>query len=140
MSALRAPFPWFGGKRRVAPEVWERFGDVPNYVEPFFGSGAVLLGRPAKHAAKTPGQTFTVDNWRLESDAAQLSSREKVAAQKWACEHGYLTALGETLDGEWCALSRRTRHEAGKGRWVELFEVLRVPAPAWSDGLFEVAL
>ena len=26
------------------------------------------------------------------------------------------------------------------GRWVELFEVLRVPAPAWSDGLFEVAL
>ena len=39
-AALRAPFPWFGGKRRVAPEVWERFGDVPNYVEPFFGSGA----------------------------------------------------------------------------------------------------
>lgn len=31
MSALRAPFPWFGGKRRVAPEVWERFGDVPDY-------------------------------------------------------------------------------------------------------------
>jgi len=50
--SYQAPFPWFGGKRRVAPEVWERFGDVPNYVEPFFGSGAVLLGRPAKHAAK----------------------------------------------------------------------------------------
>jgi DNA adenine methylase len=30
----------------VAPEVWARFGDVANYVEPFFGSGAVLLGRP----------------------------------------------------------------------------------------------
>lgn len=53
MSAphLRAPFPWFGGKSRVAPLVWERFGNVPNYVEPFFGSGAVLLGRP--HAPKT---------------------------------------------------------------------------------------
>ena len=49
---LQAPFPWFGGKRRVAPEVWARFGDVDNYVEPFFGSGAVLLNRPAKHAAK----------------------------------------------------------------------------------------
>ncbi len=47
MSAdLRAPFPWFGGKSRVADVVWERFGDVRNYVEPFFGSGAVLLGRP----------------------------------------------------------------------------------------------
>lgn len=44
---LCAPFPWFGGKSRVAPVVWERFGDVANYVEPFFGSGAVLLGAPA---------------------------------------------------------------------------------------------
>jgi hypothetical protein len=43
---LKAPFPWFGGKSRVAALVWERFGDVPNYVEPFFGSGAVLLARP----------------------------------------------------------------------------------------------
>ena len=45
-SYPRAPFPWFGGKSRVADVVWERFGDVRNYVEPFFGSGAVLLGRP----------------------------------------------------------------------------------------------
>jgi hypothetical protein len=49
---VKAPFPWFGGKSRVAPEVWQRFGDVPNYVEPFAGSLAVLLGRPDKHAAK----------------------------------------------------------------------------------------
>ncbi len=46
MPDLLAPFPWFGGKSRVASLVWERFGDVRNYVEPFFGSGAVLLGRP----------------------------------------------------------------------------------------------
>ncbi len=44
---LKAPFPWFGGKSRVAGEVWKRFGsDVGNYIEPFFGTGAVLLGRP----------------------------------------------------------------------------------------------
>ena len=43
---LKAPFPWFGGKSRVAPIVWQRFGNVKNYVEPFFGSGAVLLGKP----------------------------------------------------------------------------------------------
>ncbi len=35
-----------GGKSRIAREVWRRFGDTPNLVEPFFGSGAVLLGRP----------------------------------------------------------------------------------------------
>jgi len=45
-NSLQAPFPWFGGKRKVAAEVWRRFGNVSNYVEPFFGSGAVLLGKP----------------------------------------------------------------------------------------------
>ena len=58
MADLQAPFPWFGGKRRVAPIVWERFGAVANYVEPFFGSGAVLLGRPDW----TPGMTETVND------------------------------------------------------------------------------
>ena len=37
-NALSAPFPWFGGKRKVAPEVWRRLGDVALYVEPFAGS------------------------------------------------------------------------------------------------------
>ena len=50
---LRAPFPWFGGKSRVADLVWERFGDVANYVEPFFGSGAVLLARPHEPRIET---------------------------------------------------------------------------------------
>lgn len=44
---LQAPFPYFGGKRTVAAEIWSRFGQVQNYIEPFFGSGAVLLARPA---------------------------------------------------------------------------------------------
>ena len=51
MRALQAPFPWFGGKSRIAHIVWDRFGDVPNYVEPFAGSLAVLLARP--HAPQT---------------------------------------------------------------------------------------
>ena len=43
---LAAPFPYFGGKRRIAPLVWRALGDTPNFVEPFAGSLAVLLGRP----------------------------------------------------------------------------------------------
>lgn len=43
---LRSPYPWFGGKSKVAPLVWERLGNVRNFVEPFFGSGAMLLARP----------------------------------------------------------------------------------------------
>jgi hypothetical protein len=43
---LKAPYPYFGGKSRAAALVWPRFGAVRNYVEPFFGSGAMLLARP----------------------------------------------------------------------------------------------
>lgn len=43
---MKAPWPWFGGKSRAASLIWERFGDVPNYIEPFAGSLAVLLNRP----------------------------------------------------------------------------------------------
>lgn len=53
MVVERAPFPWFGGKRKAAPLIWERFGDVANYVEPFFGSGAVLLSRPHEPRIET---------------------------------------------------------------------------------------
>ena len=42
----KPPFPYFGGKSPVADLVWDALGDVPNYVEPFFGSGAVLFLRP----------------------------------------------------------------------------------------------
>jgi DNA adenine methylase len=52
VSDLRAPFPWFGGKRLVADLVWDAIGDVDNYVEPFAGSIAVLLGRPGEHERK----------------------------------------------------------------------------------------
>lgn len=61
---MKAPFPYFGGKSRVAGMVWRRFGDVPNYVEPFFGSGAILLGRPYYNA--TAGR-FTGKGWRTET-------------------------------------------------------------------------
>ena len=43
---LKAPFPYFGGKRAVAEIVWQALGQPKHYLEPFFGSGAVLLARP----------------------------------------------------------------------------------------------
>ena len=52
-ETLKAPFPYFGGKSRIASAVWERLGDCPNYVEPFFGSGAVLLARPTAPRIET---------------------------------------------------------------------------------------
>lgn len=48
MIDYQPPFPWFGGKTKAAAEVWRRFGNVSNYVEPFAGSMATLFRRPHK--------------------------------------------------------------------------------------------
>lgn len=76
MTRLRAPFPFFGGKSRVAHLVWERFGDVPNYVEPFAGSLAVLLGRPHAPRVETVNDKdmYIANAWR-----ALQANPEKVA-------------------------------------------------------------
>ena len=76
---IPAPFPWFGGKSRVAHEVWARFGDTPNYVEPFFGSGAVLLGRPEFDGLRTETVNdldgFLANFWRAVSkDGAAVAA------------------------------------------------------------------
>ena len=76
---MKAPFPWFGGKRRVAPWVWDAFGDVDNYVEPFAGSLAVLLERPAHHDARAEtvndADSYLANFWR-----ALIAEPEAVAA------------------------------------------------------------
>ena len=45
---IKAPFPYFGGKSRIADTVWDVLGgdEVKHYIEPFCGSCAVLLKRP----------------------------------------------------------------------------------------------
>jgi len=52
MQPLKAPFPYFGGKSSVAPVVWAALGQPKHYIEPFFGSGAVLLNRPDYNPGK----------------------------------------------------------------------------------------
>lgn len=73
---LRAPFPWFGGKSRVAHLVWDRFGNVPNYVEPFAGSLAVLLARPhaAKNETANDRDAYLANFWRAtQRDPEQVA-------------------------------------------------------------------
>ena len=78
-TRLSAPFPWFGGKRKIAALVWSRFGAVDNYVEPFFGSGAVLLGRPHPQGLETINDAdgYVANFWRA-------IQREPDAVARWA--------------------------------------------------------
>lgn len=63
---LKAPFPAFGGKGRVADMVWERLGDPDNFVEPFAFSAAVTLRRPQPGKIETINDAnhFVVNFWR----------------------------------------------------------------------------
>lgn len=63
---MNAPFPWFGGKSRAADLIWSRLGNVPNYVEPFAGSLAALLGRPHAPNIETVNDLdgFVANFWR----------------------------------------------------------------------------
>lgn len=95
---LKAPFPWFGGKSRVAHLVWPRFGDVSNYIEPFFGSGAMLLGRPERHTGRIETVNdldgFVANFWRAvqaDPDAVArfadwpVNEVDLEARHRWLC-------------------------------------------------------
>jgi DNA adenine methylase len=74
---LQAPFPWFGGKSTAASIIWDRLGNVTNYVEPFFGSGAVLLSRPKIGHIETINDKdrFVANFWRAtQKDPEQVTS------------------------------------------------------------------
>jgi hypothetical protein len=73
---LKAPFPYFGGKSKVAHEVWHRLGDVVNFVEPFCGSAAVLLARPSRPRTETVNDAncFISNFWRaMAADPVALA-------------------------------------------------------------------
>lgn len=143
-NLAKAPFPWFGGKSRAADLVWELLGDVPHYVEPFFGSGAVLLGRP--HPCNRPyfSETvndldgFVVNFWRAvqwypeataEAASWPVTEADKQARQiallRWRDETGLERLAG---DAAWCdpvmagwwarAVSVQIGAFAGDGPWT----------------------
>lgn len=69
---MKAPFPWFGGKSKAATLIWSRFGvsEINNYVEPFLGSAAVFLSRPAEFlgwATLNDKDGLLVNFWRSVS-------------------------------------------------------------------------
>jgi len=75
-GTLAAPFPYFGGKSLACETVWAALGDPENYVEPFAGSAAMLLGRPNVGKVETINDAdgFVANFWRAVSlDAAEVA-------------------------------------------------------------------
>lgn len=99
---LTAPFPYFGGKRKIAAEVWAHFGVVRCYVEPFFGSGAVLLGRPHVEGIETVNDKdgMVANFWRaikLSPDATAEWADNPVNENDLHARHAWLVARKDSL-------------------------------------------
>lgn len=120
-TVMKAPFPWFGGKSTVAPLVWERFGAVRNYVEPFMGSLAMLLNRPAPFVGTetvNDADGFVANFWR-----AVAADPEAVAHHAdWPVNENDLHARHAWLVNQREGLTRRLEgdpdfHDAKMAGW-----------------------
>jgi len=89
---LKAPFPYFGGKSKIADKVWAALGNPGHYIEPFFGSGAVLLNRPNLTGDEletvNDKDGFVANVWR----SLQLSPDETAKWADWPVNHADLIA------------------------------------------------
>lgn len=98
MTELNAPFPYFGGKSQISDLVWLALGDVKHYMEPFFGSGAVLLRRPG-YQPDTHIETvcdkdgFVANVWR----SIAFAPDEVAHWCDWPVNHADLSARKNTL-------------------------------------------
>lgn len=118
-SDLRAPFPWFGGKRRAADLIWSLLGNPSVYVEPFAGSIATLLCRPIPEHIDRTGLVENVNDldghvvnvWRSIAWHPEETSRWAdwpVTELDLHARHDWLIARKESIaerlrsDPEWC--------------------------------------
>ena len=110
---MKAPFPWFGGKRRVAGHVWAALGDVDNYIEPFAGSLAVLLERHVDHLMRcetvNDADSYIANFWRALQRAPEDVAREcdwpvnetdLLARHLWLVNEGRTRIAGLEADPE----------------------------------------
>jgi hypothetical protein len=110
-NALKAPWPYFGAKSRIAPLVWSRLGNVRTYSEPFCGTSAVLLARPDDHCWWDQTENINdadgllANAWR----AIRYAPDEVAAAADWPvseCDlharHLWLVGKRESLTDRLC--------------------------------------
>jgi DNA adenine methylase len=95
---VKFPAPYFGGKSAVAKDVWGALGQPKHYIEPFLGSGAVLLARPNYQPdvhieTVNDSDGFLCNVWR----ALQFSPDETARWCDWPVNHADLMARKAAL-------------------------------------------
>lgn len=63
---MKPPFPYYGGKQRIAEKIIETFPAHGHYIEPFAGGLSVLLAKePSKHETVNDLDKSLVTFWRV---------------------------------------------------------------------------
>lgn len=106
---MKPPFPYFGGKSKISSIVWEALGNPKHYIEPFFGSGAVLLNRPNFDPSTSiesinDKDGFIANVWR----SLQFSPDETAKWCDWPVNHADLSARKKELLKWDCSLILHT--------------------------------
>lgn len=119
---LKAPFPYFGGKRHVASLVWQRLGKLGTYIEPFAGSLAVLLAcpHPAPREYVTDTDGLVSNFWRsVQADpgAVAANMRQVVTHFDVIAWRRYLLTQADGL-GQRLLADIRYRDVELAGRWA----------------------
>jgi hypothetical protein len=141
---LKAPFPWFGGKSKVADVVWSRFGDTPNYVEPFAGSLAVLLSRPGgacRNETVNDKDCYLANFWRsLAADPDQVAhwadwpvnEADLHARHKWLVGRSEFTARMKS-DPDYCDAKVAGWWVWGVSQWIGSGWCVRPEWTGWTN-------
>lgn len=140
---MRAPFPWPGGKGRVAHVVWQGLGDPRTYVEPFAGSLAALLGRPKSAHARPVEIVSDLDGhvanfWRAFSRCPDLV-REYA---DWPAIESELRERVEMLHASRAVIARSLEHDdehfyaatAGWWAWAQTLCIAELRGFRYADG------
>lgn len=117
---MRTAFPYFGSKRRVAADIWQRFGDPRYFYEPFAGSLATLLKRP-KPTTKSARYEYVGDTDCMITNffrAARFGDPLELARMAdWPEAQLDLEARTDWLDRQ---RSRLHRHLLADPKWFDI--------------------
>ena len=128
---LKSPYPYFGGKSIIASVIWQALGNTVNFVDPFAGSLAVLLGRPHPPQLETVNDACAdIPNfWRaLQRDPEGLAALcdtpvfevDQHAFHTWLLDPERTTVFVARLmgDPDYYDLVRAARWCAGLCMWI----------------------